>query len=574
MTEALQEAAKKASRNGPEAVNELLDQFRDHLQSQHAQLKSPPAWTSQKTGELQQVANLIRRQEGERSVSSVLLGRVRKAGAKFLGMTPKPAAVNPHLVRKVQGFALLRVAQVRGHYERKLLEHFLGSADSTGLLDDLQRQAREQGSLLAALHGRPQEGLLPPEQPHEILLVRDLDDSAGNSTVFQLLHREVKRRGCSPAKLAELLRRRGLRIQGRRYRLNEWGRFAPAVLQRHLAKAVARYLTPALEEAAAELHLLHPAFQERLKNAVASWQARARFYLEIVPLSGVEPQDSWHLYCYPAHRKGWLELLGNMTIVPAQPEENRTNAFVAILLQSALALAPAALKRLPAYVQKINEIQRDGKFPVLVDPEACQEIRRLDCRPTDFGDVKELFGAAQNGGVVHPLPTAQGTNPRFALGNPPESLIHRFAPFQLQPQPLPASAVKALLREGSFLHLVEVTFGIADIRQRAQVFLHEHDDARVAQELCTLGIFQASQGSVCHYQIQQLPKTKTFPQGLYTRHPGPLVGLSEAEFLAALLESDELYSFVACKVLSAFDLNRLTANDLPAFLRAYAERRG
>jgi hypothetical protein len=574
---ALEGVLRKLEPQGPAAVNHWLNQVRDQLQQQADKTRQQvESWTLRDSAEIQNHAHLIRRRCRPSSRLGALGTRLLSAVLALVGFPPRPVRVERRLVERVLEKAERRLRQLTREYKLRVFEHFLGSPHQPGLLDTWQRQAQQQAQLFADLASAPapHSAAAPPAGNH-IELVSSLGDTLDRDrrvTVGGLVDGAVRRAGRGPARCVQMLRRRGLTIHGRKYLPHEWGRVALNQVRQKLQRTAACILQPALESAAAELHLMHPAFHRRLLAVLNTWRERSRPYVALRAPDGMAPQDHVHLFCYPPQRGQWHDLLATFNLVPVPAEEYRTShPFVAILFQSAQAVPPGALAALPLCLRKINDVKRDRKFRVLFDPSERNDIVHLHARPVDHGDSEGLFEAGLKAAAISRISPDGQTPPRYVLSSPPTDLVPLFAPARLSAESLPALDMPLLLRDHDFVAFGETMH--ADFRQIVEALKQEHDAERVAEKLVKIGILEASPGSLRYYRAAAPAPSKGFPGRLFRQRPGPLVGLTQAEFVAALLQDDQLYTVLFGKVITALDLHQITTAEVPAFLRQYAGQR-
>lgn len=575
----LQRLLQELAASGPESLLQGLNTVRDMLEERLKKLAVDfKPWSAAHQTEAERLLYRLRRQVQPKGLARVR-GFLKRQVQGFFGIEEKPPAGSKNRLRQMLAQLFqTRSAALRRWAQEEVYHHLLGTPGNPGHMDRLLSEVHGKQTFFQILAS--QLGKAPTAKPvfsgDDILLVADLDetlDASRKTTFGSLLFTGLKEAGKTPEKLAELLAAHGLSVRGRKYRPPEWPQLPAKDVLHALRKKVNRYLQSSLEDAAANLHLLHPVFAARLRNLLGAWEERSRPYVECKILPGAAPKRRIFLYCFPAHRAEWRHRLPFALVRGDAAAYGTENPFEAVLLQTYLAVAPSSLKGLDRYIRRLNDLKREDRYPVLLDHQQMPELRRLAMPTTNFSACAELFQAGMAASLIRPLPSANKSVEKFTLANCPAAWRHLFAEVNLEPEPKPDWFLQQMLDDEEFLQFVEVTWNLPEFRHQAKHLRREKNAASVGVALEKLGVVQGDGDTVRTYRMKKLPASGRFPKQMYAAKTGVLKGLTRQEFLAALLQHPDLFNFVSQRVLDAYDRHHLSANNLPPFLRKLAEER-
>lgn len=497
-------------------------------------------------------------------------------------------AIN-RLTRFLNELQSRRLGQLEHMARRHVLDDLLGNERKPGILADLEADIHQSQECFAILMKSART--VKPQAVDNVYRVNIVDsvdtvlDPATEKTVGDLYFSMASEAGRTPQKLARQLRQRPLKIGRRMLWPDQWHEAEPDALMAALERTVRRYLgcddadrplQPAEPRTAmdhiARIDLLHKSLRPRLNSALTDVLERSRPYLDAEPIAGVEEIVQNFLFSYPPHRKRWLKILQNQTTI-AEPANAEAYAlrhpYRLDILGYQLAAPVGAMRATHKWSIMSRRAERRGIVKPHVDRRQFAEIRVLAERTRSMDDCRELFLAGKRANVI----TRVGDRQRYAINRDDERLRELFAPSTWSAAQITGETVQALLR-----HDVRFTDFLAQLNPRqtdlravlGRLKLQDNCEA-ITDELTRRKVMLESGG---RFYVSAAFRARPLdaPRQLLKRSPGALRGLSEQEFLTALLNHDLLYSIVFFGVQDAWQLGWISETDVPASVVEYTHR--
>jgi len=239
-----------------------------------------------------------------------------------------------------------------------------------------------------------------------------------------------------------------------------------------------------------------------------------------------------------------------------------------ILVQYALAGPGGAQVDLQRGMRHANRLLAANKIKPFFD-DHIHEVRLLPIRPDDYQHVQDLFRAAKDARIVVPVGSSSD---RFNLLKTEPHLRPLFAPDRFEADWKTTEFFMQQLKTGRFVDYVQAIHpNLVDWLSVVQQLRAEFDPRRVCIALAQHGIVEGNPHGL--YRMTKVPLSQhmQIPYGLYSRRPGPVLGLSADEFVAELLRNDWLYNTVFWQLADALDQDRICAGDVPTFVIEYLQ---
>jgi hypothetical protein len=584
------------AREGPPAARRALEALR-HQMAGAAAANAAAAWTAAQAAELYEHARQLRHLAHPRSWLARVLMRVRPDAPAWGWLSEgQRAYAERQALPAVTAAAQTRHGAEVVRRKARVYEACLGRPGVAGLLESAEQEVARREQFFQHLAAAPEAAANDYDaQPHEILLAADLDTPLGpgvRRTLGDLFDENAARAGCTPAGLAAVIAHAGLPIDGRVVPPGEWPDLAAGAVREALERLADLYLGAADPDATldierpatavewlATIHLLHPELRTLLVNVLPVWVRQSRPYAELNAVAGADPNVLTFLYCYEGHRAAWQRLLhAQVTLTTRATGPHDTlpgyavgHPYAAVLAQFAVALAPGALRDLPAWVREGNRLRQEGEFPPPYDWTAAPELRLLPERVEDYADAEQLFDAAVQAQALVPI----GDKPAaYAPAWPDPALDRLFAQHQVEASWRGPEFFARRLRRPEFATLLLTVFPeVRGLRRVLRTLARESSPLHAAEELVRLGVLEARPAEL--YRLARVPADgAALDPELYQSREGQYVGLSRQDFVAALCRDDELYNAVFWRVSDALDAGRVSPRDVPPSLVRVTEQTG
>jgi len=586
-------AAESGPKQAHNALNTLQRRFSEH---RDAVTRDPRRWSAQDAGKLQLCASRLRAMsQPPRGLWKVLhrIFRGKITPQRWLS-SGQQALLRTQLLPTIRSAAERRFADALQRHLLDLFDRILGRPGHPGIIQTASAALQQYKRLLATVSSSlADQAHTPVRSSNEILLVDDLDmpvDPAGTLRFVEVIEAEVRKSGCRPQQVADLLRHEGLVVRGRTYLPMEWPDLPANRLQARLMKKVEEYLAYQDEHArlnlsrpqtavehVATITLDHPSLRHLLLQKAAELVRRSGPYAIFGRIAGASPVVHGYLFCHPEQRMLLQQLLTQCNLANRSHSQSETqrgyelkSPYVATLVQYALAAPGGAQRNLQQALRYTNRVRRDGDIPPLFPEHSYPETRLLEKRPDAIDDARQLLAAAKLAGVVQPL---GGPTTSLQLAKHEPRLQYLFVEERTVAEPNSAEFFAEQLKSSDLVNFVRVLFPeLPSWLHTAEDLRLEQDAPTVASKLAALGVVQAEPGGL--FRIAAIPEDRAvdLPAGLYKRTQGRTIGLTEERFLGQLMENDWLYNTVFWQVADALDQGRISQADVPQFLVQYLHR--
>jgi len=547
-------------------------------------------WPASRSPELRMVGESLRHAARPRGRFVPLLRRIPPALAGRLALTDaQRRAIHRHVTTLNAAQAdRYRLALLKAR--RRALDELLGLPGRPGRLSRLSAAIEAQAGCLhdlaqpfAAAQREPRR-----RRPVELLLVATIQtviDPRTKRTLADLYDERLRQAGYSSQDWAGGLAAEGLVIHGQVSLPHQWPQLDRTALTASLSRSALQYLGLQRPEAEAHFAKAQGAFQclagvtmldEALTGLVDHILplviARARPYATCRPISGTQLPDLTFLYCHSLQRPAWLEKLPFLKHADDAPvaEYAISDPYTVILCQHRLGIPAGALRGLSAAMATAAKGYEAHDVRPFDDRHNYPEHRLLDSRPKDQDTAQRLFDAATKAWLVLPVgEPASG----YVLAYCDPRLDHLFTPRAYISVTAGAEFFHQVLKtRPEFAVLVRAALPSLTEFHKTRVRLADENNAEcVALELVDLGILRRIPTG--QYQMAFLPSAGAFggPAELYTVECGPTTGLPCDRFVAALQDNDLLFNVLFWAVRDAWQQGRLSAHDVPAFVREFQD---
>jgi len=463
----------------------------------------------------------------------------------------------------------------------KALQYLLGTDGEPGALADIESAANRLDSVFRAIHGSLTAEFdalaAAPPSAIEIRLISQINeklDPTSAETLYDLFMQLAAHVGCTPKKIAAAIFKKGLRLKGETRTPSDWLDLDPTQVSRGLLKLIERQfgctddviLHPTepvtVADHLAQLSLLHPRLKRRLLQAIPQLLDRSKPYAEFAPMHEVEEIVQKFLYCFPEHRKMWVRLLsGDVAESSNASQYAMKHPYQIELLQVRVG---GCIGSMPSFLRASVAAclaERDGTIPAHLDRHELPEMRLLDQRVREIADCRTLFNSGRSIEAISPVKDAS----RFALSRPDSRVHDAFAPRQWVAAELPAETIQHLLLNDARLtgFLVRTFPQQSDLGDVLRFYKNEDSALKLVEELVGRNVL-IDVGGLYHVNATFTSLPMDAPRQIVRSKRGPLVGLSEQEFISELFKNDQLYCLVFFAVHDAFLLGQLSANHTPA----------
>ena len=464
-----------------------------------------------------------------------------------------------------------------------LCEWLLGEQGTAGAIQTLESEIQKHRATLKAISEGIERAFAnaatPPPKVNEIQLISRLNqtlDREGGDTVADYFYQMAEQAGVTPKLVAAAILKQGLKFQNESHHPSSWTTFSPIDVVRSLVKYVRRCLgyysddvdvdpdepkTPL--DFMAQLSVTSPALHSRLKHAIVPWIEQSKPYAEFPVMQGVKPLTAKFLYCYPNDRSAWTSLLGpGYEFAESDYADGYclSNPFVAILLQVQFGAPVVAMKEYLRACAIACRSEKELNVPPHLDRYQCPEMRLLAERVRDFVDCRQLLHAALSIHTVRKLPSGQLT-----LSRMDSRVADVFSRVFWEPAEQPAETLHHLHRRDSRFAstLVRLFPTQADLSDMLRSLKRDDSASKLVCELVRRDVLEELDG---RYRINTKFDCQPLdiPRSLIKATRGPLVGLTDEQFISELHKNDQLYCLLFFAVFDAHLRGQLSVNQVPA----------
>ncbi|MCA9070307.1 MAG: hypothetical protein KDA84_15340 [Planctomycetaceae bacterium] len=600
MEQALAELLRHA---GPEPAREFLQTTRLHLEQQRDLVESELAGRGSDP-DLFVIPDALADRLADEKAAVRKCGEFRSLGKRlWLWFRPKTSIERwlPQLQRtKITRFAktLTEVLEIRfrqsfAEWKLAIYRQLLGTGKSGGPMDGLFAHLEEHRNVSRQLVSRladPWE-TLSANHAGVLLFVSSLGDvldPVQGRRLVDFYADLTSQAQISPAQWAAEVHEHGISIRDQCYRPDRWIELEPAELLEVLQNSVRQMLgvdaplnlsaprSPAELIACRGMH--DAAFRPVLEQLIPKIKERLGVPLSVWELADVTSHaPDLFLHCPSADRAAWqVHFHGDFKI---QDDEHQSvydvgHPFEVQFLTHNKGIPAGGVEQLHRWLRVTNQNRtRNEVPPPLTDWQQGVEIRCLDRRVHDNTDCEQLLAAGIDCHQILPVDDAKA---RWKLAQADSRVAHLFAPWKCEPKWLSASEFHNQLRnsESGFVDFLEREFPEqSDLKQRCLHWQGETDSQAVAADLVTRGILEDSSSG--QYRLRVTPSDRNLiVSGLFHVKLGAVRGLTRDEFIAHLMDHDDLYNQLFWRVLDAYQQGRLNRNDLPTFLLELDSRLG
>lgn len=539
-------------------------------------------WTQQQSLELREAEQKLKRWTVGRSLQQKLAVRLFPNGPSRLLLAESHKRELTRIVRTIADYQAQREMAEMIRVRTMVFERLLDESSHVGSLQSFLDRIDENQQPLDSACTLLERGItsIVSGRADEVLLVDSLDtivDFEHGTTVRDVFEQRLDLAGFSKTEWAAEISQQGIAFGNRTLRPSLWGTRSPAeiagAMLQHVQKLLGsddwdrRMNTESPQspvEHLASITMLDDVFSNLLDRMVPIWIRRSLPYATFDHLSGWSANPGAFLFCTEKLRSHWIRCLANRVQLI---EERRSETYqcynpnVATLFHVIQGAPAGAMRELKRWSAQGNINRREKITEPLQDRRSYSEIRLLQERVRDNSDCVALFNAGLKCSSIVSLGEAAD---RFVLNRNEPRLTAVFHDMRLIRNWREPEYFHGLAKRGGLLTRL---FGsqrstIPDLFIALQRLTTDSDPSVVCRRLEEIGILEEQSGQ---FRLSQVPTChlSEIPSGLCQIVSGGLKGLTEQEFISALMSRDRLYNVVFWSTLDAWQEGVLEITDVP-----------
>ena len=377
--------------------------------------------------------------------------------------------------------------------------------------------------------------------------------------------------GCGVDQFLSALRR-GLTIGGRLVRPGDLAKMDASTASRALVEFGRDFFAVAIPDVL-KIDFGRPELQLTLAKKLMTMIQKGQPHLTFDKIQGAEEKHESYLFCHREFRPAIESYLNGRVRFGNAADDPRFLIQEKHVISFSSSVLGAGHSRTDYFrgLYRRARLMAQGKFESIHNhPEDLANPLAISERPTGVQDSRDLFELATTVGAVTEF---AGVNECGYICSPfDETIKPRFTDLICERRLIPAELFRKYLTQGWFQRCVHLGFPDLgkDCIERLIESGEQLTDEQIADRLCELTIMEKTPGGYRFGKVQSgdLPLHDLLFQYRSSK-PRPL---SRENFVAAMMQHDDLYTRVLVDVVMAEAAGKLAEHQLPAFAQQMARK--